>query len=112
MDWGNTKSALMTSGGGSTGVREYIKGRIGLYGNTGEPNVSARNAGNVDGREKKKSDFVMDNIAFITREKKRAISQAVTEPRETEGKVKDEGSLSIPIVPTESWEIQPGKASE
>ncbi len=48
MDWGHTNSALMTSGGGSTGVREYIKGRTGLYGNTGEPNVSARKAGNVD----------------------------------------------------------------
>ena len=61
-------------------------------------------------REEKESGFVMDNIAFITRGKKRAISQAVTEPGETEGKVKDEGSFSIPIVPIESWEIQPGKA--
>ena len=59
---------------------------------------------------KKESGFAMDNIASITREKKRAISQAVTEPGETEGKVKDEGSFSIPIVPIESWEIQPGKA--
>lgn len=63
-------------------------------------------------REKKESGFAMDNIASITREKKRAISQAVTDPRETEGKVKGEGSLSIPIVPIESWEIRPGKASE
>jgi hypothetical protein len=35
----------------------------------------------------------------------------VTGPRETEGKVKGEGSLSIYIVPTESWEISPMKAS-
>ena len=54
----------------------------------------------------------MDNIAFIVGEKKRAISQAVTDPRDTEGQVKGEGSLSIPIVPIESWEISPMKASE
>jgi hypothetical protein len=63
-------------------------------------------------RTKKESGFTMDNIAFIVGEKKRAISQAVTEPRETEGQVKGEGSLSIPIVPLESWKISPMKASD
>jgi len=33
-------------------------------------------------------------------------------PRETEGEEKGGGSLSIPIVPIESWEICPRKASE
>jgi len=40
------------------------------------------------------------------------VPQVVSEPRETEGQEMGEGSLSIPIVPFESWEISPMKASE
>lgn len=41
----------------------------------------------------------------------KTVSLVVTGLRGTEGKVMDEGSLSIYIVPTESWEISPKKAS-
>lgn len=54
----------------------------------------------------------MGYIVSMAGAKKKAVSQAVTGPRGTEGKVMDEGSLSIFIVPTESWEISPMKASD
>jgi hypothetical protein len=37
--------AQMTSAKDSTGVLDYIKGRRGLYGNTGEPPASTRETG-------------------------------------------------------------------
>lgn len=40
------------------------------------------------------------------------MAKVVSQPREIEGKEKGEGSLSIPIVPFESWEICPRKANE
>jgi len=36
----------------------------------------------------------------------------VSRPRETEGKEKDEGSLSLFIVPIERWEISSVKATK
>jgi hypothetical protein len=42
---------------------------------------------------------------------KRCIVNGI-QPKVKQGKEKGEGSLSIPIVPLESWEISPMKASE
>ncbi len=44
--------------------------------------------------------------------KKSDVPYVVSDPMEAEGKERGEGSLSIPIVPLESWEISPMKASE
>jgi hypothetical protein len=44
--------------------------------------------------------------------RKRRYRKWYPEPRETEGREKTGGSLSIFIIPVESWEISPMKASE
>lgn len=49
------------------------------------------------------------DIATLTGAKKRRY-RVVSEPRETEGKEKGEGSLSILIVPVERWPIRSRKA--
>jgi hypothetical protein len=54
----------------------------------------------------------MVSILTIFDDKNKSLPNVVSVPRETEGNEKDKGSLSITIVPIESWEIRPGKASD
>jgi hypothetical protein len=54
----------------------------------------------------------MVNMLTKADEKNKSISEVVSVPRETEGNEKGKGSLSISVVPFESWEICPKKASE
>jgi hypothetical protein len=49
----------------------------------------------------------MVNTDAIQGVQKREVSQAVSEPRETEGEEKEEGSLNICIVPMKSGKSDP-----
>jgi hypothetical protein len=48
----------------------------------------------------------------LKRRKEKRCNVSGIRTKKNEGQEKDEGSLSIPIVPIESWEISPMKASE
>ena len=97
----------MTSVKDSTGVLDYIKGRRGLYGNTGEPPASTRDTGfRVTPNERLKTQVISGK--YCRRELRKEEGDIVKwypKPSEGEGKEKSEGSLSIFIVPIESREI-------
>ncbi|TAJ09708.1 hypothetical protein DMA11_19910 [Marinilabiliaceae bacterium JC017] len=82
-----------------------------MHGNTGEPTVSTRNKGNTRASLPQSPVTELGTHILPIRYEK-DVSYVVSEPRETEGKEKDEGSLSMPIVPYESREISPMKADE
>lgn len=102
----------MTSSIDSTGVLVYIKGTTGMHGNTGEPPVSTGIKVQYGNTLPKISKLVQVYTLTRTDAKDKGVSEVVSVPRETEGKEKDKGSLSISIVPIESWKICPRKASE
>ena len=83
-----------------------------MHGNTGEPPVSTRIRVNMEIPYQRFSKSVLVYTPTRTGDKNKGVSDVVSVPRETEGKEKDKGSLSISIVPIESWEICPRKASE
>jgi len=102
----------MTSSIDSTGVFVYVKDTSGTHGNTGEPPASTRTKVNMETPYPKFSKSKMVHMLTIIDDKNKSISKVVSVPRETEGNEKGKGSLSASIVPFESWEICPRKASE
>lgn len=77
------------------GILDLIKCRIGIHGNTGEPPVSTRvRNGHPNGMVQELMVFNV-TVSYV---KEEDIDVVVSEPRETEGKEMDEGSLSYLIV--------------
>lgn len=88
------------------GVEEHSKCEKGFYGNLGEPPTSNREV--VKKKKKglttpKKVQARQVSIATCQSVKKRQYRQWYPKQRETECKETGEGSLSIPIIPLESW---------
>ncbi len=105
VSWDNTNASMKARCSGLVGVREHIKDRLGKHGNTGEPNVSTRdNAGRGQPQEQQ-TRLIRELVASDQTIRISDRRTVVFEPRETEGKEKGEGSLSISIVPIESREI-------
>jgi hypothetical protein len=109
----NTRTTLnrryQTSRGDSAGVEGYVRGRQGLYGNTGEPTISLRKQ--VKDALTQTIRACRVHITTLQSAKKRRYRKEVSGPSGSEGKEKDGGSLSIPIVLIERWKISSMKAT-
>jgi hypothetical protein len=91
-----------------SGSKERSKDRKGLHGNTGEPNFSTRKMVNKESPYPK-SPIPLGKYRHLVRSKEKHGIEVVFRARETEGKKKEEGSLSILVVLTDTWGIKPKK---
>ena len=94
-----------------TGVKGYIKYRKVCMG-TRESLPPPHEPGSVWADPTQIVQARQVSTSTCNGDKKRGVPQVVSVPRETEGKEMGEGSLSILILPIESWKISPMKASE
>ena len=111
MCWCDIEILLMTKNFDLTGIEDYIKSRrfAWEHGRASRLHTNKGKSGYPYPNYPSKYRFAHSPV---TAQRTRMCRKWYLSSRETEEPEKDEGSLSISIVPFERWEISPMKASK